>query len=247
MSISNLKKVPQIALLAMLSLGTIFTSCEKDESTKTTEITEEDAYDVVEGTLSSETYGLTETVEQASLTAEEQACYTSEAAIECGTLYTIVYAVQDTSSNLSYDYNAEANYELTCTNLKVPSIFDFETTVTGTYDALRMSSQDSFESEITIAGLEPSETTAIFNGSYERNGTQKSKVSDNRNFTSQVINTLNDLKINKSNHKIEGGIAMLNILLTTDDESKSFTAHLTFHANNTAILDINGTVYTVYL
>lgn len=238
----NFKKVSTMALVAMFGMSTVLVSCDKDNETPV-EITEEDAYDVIEGSLVESSYGLSQTVEEASTTAEDLAVYTTDADIECGQLYTNTYS----ANGANFNYSEERSYKLICNNAEEPSSFEFDNTASGTYDVLRMSSDDNFTTELTVTGLEPSSDNAIVNGSYVRNGTQQSKVRYNRSFTSTVNYSLNNLQLNKSQHKIEGGTAVLNITLTADGVTKTYNANLTFNGDNTATLDINGNIYSINL
>ncbi|AEL26225.1 hypothetical protein [Cyclobacterium marinum] len=244
---SKFRKSSMVFLGAILGASAIFTSCNEDETPSSTIITEEDAYEVIEGTLIASTYGLTETVEQASTTVAEEAINSRKAPIECDSLYALSFSASKSFPNRSYDYNVEGSYKLNCNSNGESSSFEFENYVTGTYDRTRMSSQDSFESDLIITGLDPSQTNSIINGSYERKGTQQSKVRNERSFSSQVTYTLKDLAIDKSLHEIEGGTAQINVLLTAEGKSKTFSANLTFHGDNTASLEIGDNTYTIDL
>ncbi|MDX3915611.1 MAG: hypothetical protein QHC79_18845 [Pseudosphingobacterium sp.] len=243
---NNFGKVAYMALGAMVSLSLMFAACSKnDELSADAAITEDDVYDVIEGTLVASTYGLSETVGAASMKAEETAAYTATPAITCGTPYTRSFTRSASGTSYGYNYAVQENYQLKCTEAGEASTFLFTDDIHGSYDAVRMSSDDSSESELSITGLEPSNTVATLNGFYERKGTQESKVHYERNFTSTVTYDLNDLEINKSSHKIEGGTATLNVSLTADGTTKTYYADLTFNGDYTATLDINGIIYTI--
>lgn len=234
----------KFAFFLILSSAPFFTSCKNDEEEQIV-ITEEDAYDVIEGTLQSDTYGLTETVAKASETAEDLEVYTETPEISCGTTYTNSYTASDSGINYSYSYSAEGNYLLNCTNLGLPSSFEFNNTISGNYDASRMSSNDQSESELTVTGLAPTSANAVFNGNYERKGTQQSKVRNQRTFESVVSYNLTNLEVSKSLHKINGGVANLTVSLSTSGVTKSYNANLTFNGDYTATLVMNGHTYTI--
>jgi len=111
-----------------------------------------------------------------------------------------------------------------------------------------MSSDDSSSSNWTVSGLGASSANAVFAGSYNRIGSQVSKVRNHNTFTSTLHYTLTNINVSKTDHHIVSGTASL----TFDGQSTSgntwtYNGSVTFNGNGTATLSINGNTYTINL
>lgn len=258
----------KITIGIFLLAGTMLTSCNKEDEEA---ITEADAVDVVEGTLSASTYGIAESVEYASKMAvnvvegtlpastygtaesveyaskiaEENEVYTQTPTVNCGQVYSKDTIVSASQANFSYNYNLQYSYQITCTDAGYPQTFMYNHLMDGTYETRRMSSNDNAESALVITGLEPATVNATVNGTYERNGTQQSKVRNLRSFSSVINYNLSNLSVDKMRQKILSGTATLTIILTADGITKDYNANLTFLGNNSVTLVINGNSYPI--
>lgn len=238
----------RLALGIFLCAATLSaTACSDDDDNDSPEevIVEADAVDVVEGTLVSQTYGLTESVADASQTAATNEVYAGKSALVCGQPYNSSFSASNSQATYSYAYSVQKSYQLNCTSSGLPQSFAYSHSMSGTYDAVRMSSNDGAEGAFTLTGLDASSATADLNGTYKRSGTQISKVRNQRTFNSNVLYNISNLKVNKSLHKIEGGTATLVIELSADGVTKSYNASITFTGNNSATLVINGNSYVI--
>lgn len=228
-----------------LLAATMLVSCEKDDDEEVEVITEADAADVVEGTLSASTYGIAETVEYACTLAEENEAYTLTPSINCGQVYPKNMVASASTANYSYNYSVQESYQLTCTTAGFPQAFLYSHEMNGSYEVPKMSSNDNAESAVIITGLEPTNANVTVNGTYERNGAQQSKVRNKRSFESMISYNLTNLSVNKSQQKIQSGTATLAISLTAAGVTKTYNASLTFLGNNSATLVINGNSYSL--
>jgi len=233
----------KIAVSVFLLAGTLLTSCNKDDDEAI--ITEADAADIVEGTLAASSYGISEILGYASQTAEENEVYTETPTINCGQVYSKDTIFSATQTNYSYNYSVHQSYQITCTGEGYPQTFVYNHEMNGIYDATKMSSNDNAQSSIIITDLEPTKSTATVNGTYERNGTQQSKVRNHRSFSSTIDYNLTNLSIDKVQQKILGGTAILTISLSADGTTINYNANLTFLGNNSATLVINGNSYSL--
>ena len=88
----------------------------------------------------------------------------------------------------------------------------------------------------------------IFNGRYERNGIQESKVREMRSFTSTVLLEVEDLNIDKGEKQIVSGVATFTLSGTVNNETSfSQTGTVVFLGDGQANIIFNGNTYTVDL
>lgn len=225
----------------------MFSSCKKENNTSSTEVTVDDASDAIVSSVSSETGGMSATVSTTTELAASKGVFTTTPSINCGQLYTASYAASASNSGYSYNYNGSSQYQLTCSGY-LPSSFTFGHTMEGVYETPRMSSDDDATSSWTLTGLEPSVANTSFNGSYVRNGSQQSKVRNQRSFTSTITITASNITVNKSTYKITGGTASVSFSGTASGgNTYTYTGSITFNGDGTATLTINGNTYTINL
>lgn len=240
------KNFTRRTLLPMgLILAATMISCSDDEN-KSTGVTEADAADAIEASVSSSSNGVAKMVAEASTVADDEDVYTYSPQLECGQQYTVSYNPTYTGTNYSYDYSGTRNYLISCTTLGVPETFTYSASLTGTYETPRMLSDDDSTSSLTVTGLAPSSATATINGTYVRNGYQESKVRLMRHFNSVITINLSNVTLNKLTQTISGGTASVT-MTGTGSLGGSFTYNgtITFNGDGTATLVINGTTYTI--
>ncbi|MFP9113000.1 hypothetical protein ACLI1A_03610 [Flavobacterium sp. RHBU_3] len=240
------KNFTRRALLPMgLILAATMISCSDDENTSTG-VTEADAADAIEASVSASSSGMAKMATDASTLAEDEDVYTYAPQLECGQQYTVSYNPTYTGTNYSYDYSGTRNYLISCTGAGVPETFTYSASLEGTYETPRMLSDDNSTSSLTVTGLAPSSSTATINGTYVRNGYQESKVRLMRHFNSVITIDLNNITLNKDTQTISGGTASVSITGNGSlGGSFSYNGTITFNGNGTATLVINGTTYTI--
>lgn len=237
--------IPFVAFV--LAIG-MLSSCKKDNNdNSSTEVTVDDAADAVAGSVASETDGMSATVSTTTELAARVGVFTTTPSINCGQEYTTSYAASASNSGYSYNYTGSTHYQLTCSD-SLPSSFTFGQTMDGVYETPRMSSDDDVTGNWTLSGLEPSVANTSFSGSYVRNGSQVSKVRNQRSFTSTITITANNVTVNKSTYKITGGTASVSMNGTSSaGNTYTYEGSITFNGNDTATLTINGNTYTIDL
>jgi len=239
------RNMPLVILGLLLSIG--ITSCSKDDDNSNSEITEEEAVEVIESSLAKETNGASKTVETAVETADEQMLFTEEPTIECGQTYSDSYNESFTGATYSYDYAVSRDYLLSCGILNKPESLSYSLEFNGVYDTVRMSSNDTTTVDWVISNLLSMENPA-FNGSYLREGTQVSKVRNMNTFTSTLSITMNNLTVDKNTYVILSGTAQVSFVGTSSSGGQyTFNGSLTFNGDETATLIINGNTYTINL
>lgn len=245
LNVQHLKKASMAVLGIMLLAVAI--SCRDDDAGNLTAITMEDATEAITSSVTSQTNGLAKTMTDASAFATTQAIYTTDSNLECNKEYTGVYNASSSQAAYSYNYSGTRAYTLQCQN-NLSSAFLYNAALQGTYDTPRMYSDDNSHSTLTVTGLAPAETAAVFNGSYVRNGHQESKVLQRRNFNSVLTYTLNAVTVNKVTQKIQGGTTSVTFAGTgSGGNTYNYNGSITFNGDDTATLILNGTTYTINL
>ncbi|MXN93264.1 hypothetical protein GR160_18710 [Flavobacterium sp. Sd200] len=244
----NVKTIKKTALpFCGIMLLALTVACNNDDASSLSAITQEDAAEAISASVTSQTNGLAKTMTDASALAATEAVYTTNANLDCNRQYTGSYNAAASQSVYTYNYSGSRNYTLHCLDNE-PSEFQYNTALQGTYDTPRMYSNDSSESALTISGLSPTQTLAVFNGSYVRNGYQESKIRQRRNFNSVLTYTVNAITVNKSTRQIQSGTASVTFAGTgSGGNSYNYSGSITFNTNNTATLTLNGTIYTINL
>lgn len=225
--------------LAFALVGTFATSCSKDKQ----EITEEDAVELIEGSLQESSAGLDETVKSYSELIVEDLAVNGN----CTQNYDTSYVFGYTGVNVQADYTVSWGYNLSC-NFGVPVSATLAASSDGTYSTNRMKSDDNSTANLTITGIQPSTQELNFNGNLTRNGSQTITVnSKTREITSTITLVLTDLVVNKTTYQIESGSGTATITADNGDDTFTFNGSITFNGGGSATLVINGNTYTINL
>jgi hypothetical protein len=147
---------------------------------------------------------------------------------------------------VTYNYALSWGSLLTCSNM-VPTQYQFNFSGKYSYDAPRISSDDSSMAQFTITGLEPASSQYIFNQTYTRDGSQVSKVRNKRSFSSKISIVSSNIVVDKSTQQIVSGTASVSISgAGSDGRSFSYSGTITFLGNKQATLVLgNGNTYTI--
>ncbi len=237
----------KIIALFFGSVALAFTACKPENTTPEPEAkvaTEEDAVDIIEGSVSDETGGLEQEIAEMATIADDYGqkdLYDSPCEQEKDTSF-----VFDYQGNLvSASYTTNSTFVLHCNELDFPVAMDFAASTSGTYSTPRISSNDNGSSSWTVDNLLTG-SDYIVNGSYQRNGTQQSLVRNQYTFNSTLDFNLENLNIDKGNHLIDSGMATFT--LTTEvsgGQSRTFEGTIVFLGNQAADVIINGTTYPI--
>ncbi|PZR27970.1 MAG: hypothetical protein DI535_08505 [Citrobacter freundii] len=235
--------IKQAAILCAAGI-LFFTSCTKDHSTDnndSTTVTEQEAVDVMTAGVSAESGGLAEQTDNAARVAAESS------RIGCGQTIDTTYAGQNQpGAVITYNYSVHVNRSLVC-NAGVPQKYNFALDGHSVYSTPRMSSDDNTTASFTIEGFQPGSSVYTFNQQYERNGTQQSKVRQQRTFTSKLVITSTDVKVDKSTRMIISGTAAVQLSGTVSGgKTVNFSGTLTFLGNRKGLLTLgNGNTYNI--
>ena len=231
------------SFLTLLALAAI--SCNKDsDDDSTPAVTEEEAVELVEASLSEESAGASATTAEYARAYEEEI----EQNVQCN-------VGQQTSYNLTYNGNlAQANYHfewdylIACNSLSIPESATLNSSGNGTYSTNRLESDDASTFNASVTGLEPSVSAMTFNGNFERSGTQRLTTNQNtRSITSTFSTQLNDLVVSKADYQIDSGTGSFTLTGTNNEHQFSFAGTIEFTGNQTATVTINGSSYNISL
>ncbi len=227
---------PVLFLMSLL----VFTACQKDKETENAlPIEEDEALEVVEMALVGDDGGMIAQV-------EEVAVLSATHATDCG----LSFDSTITRTNLpnavrTFNYVFNWNWNLVCNNF-VPEEFSFNYNMTGVYDTPRMSSDDNAEYNFVLTNLLPSQSHYTYNGSYVRNGTQVSKVRQQRSFSSVTTFNTSNLMFNKDTKMVDSGTTTFSFVGTVEDGATyTFEGTITYTGNKTATIEVNGNTYEI--
>jgi hypothetical protein len=239
-------RTPFLMVLGLV-LSIVFISCNKDEI-ETPDIEQSEAVEAITNSLSANSNGLTSSIANTAKYASEQSIYSKSSSLNCGQLYNYDYNESNSVTNYSFNYSVQRSAQLNCTSGGVADNFVYQANRTGTYDTPRMSSSDNAVSNWTMTGLNTNSTNAIINGSYQRNGTQVSKVRNKNSFKSTINYTTTNINVDKTSHKIVSGSSTVNFVGTSSTGNQfTYNGTITFNGNDMATLVINGNTYTINL
>lgn len=235
-------------LFIMLFVMAFTTSCDrKGDDTPVVEMTisEEDAVDVIEGALTMDTEGLVSELEDAAEVADKYAEKTFNE--PCGVTFDSTFTVVESNAFITASYSNHLEWTVYCNNVEIPVNLDFSRESQGTYETTRMESADASSSAWNLDNLILG-TSYVLNGTYNRSGSQTSKVRNENSLTSAIQMTITNLNVNKGTRRIESGTADLTISGTSSTgQSFSFDAEVIFQGNGAAVVVVNGNSYNIDL
>ena len=226
----------------------VFASCEKEEVQPTPEepLTEEEVVALVEGALVSDTEGMAKEAEDAAYVAEEYV-EKNEGAGLCDTAFDTTVVRTYNGARITANYTSQWGWNVECNDLMIPQILHFNRSTEGSYETLRMRSEDSAASEWQVSSLLTGDSY-IINGNYNRQGSQESRVRLQNSFSSTIVMTITDLQINKETARINSGSGSFQITgAGTGGNSFSYQGTITFLSDGSAEITINGTTYIIDL
>lgn len=235
------------SIMILLTLGFTTFSCdsEKEEEPDTAVLEEEEILAIVNVALVADSEGATaEAVEMAYVA--DSALDADTPSIACGETTDSTFLTTINESWITGSYQNALTWGLNCNGNLPVSIF-YGRQMDGNYETERLISEDESNSDWLMESLLAG-PNYIFNGRYERNGTQESKVREMRSLTSRVLLEVEDLNIDKGEKQIVSGVATFTLSGTVNNEASfSQTGTVVFLGNGQANIIFNGNTYTVDL
>ncbi|QES88096.1 hypothetical protein [Rhizosphaericola mali] len=228
-------------LALTLSSALLVSSCKKSDNATDNSVAITDEETVAAITDATTSGGLTDQVSMMGVIVVP-----SKASISCGESKDTTIATSGTRTNVSYNYSLALSRTIKCTNY-IPSTLTLTYIGANSYSSTKMSSSDSANGSLIVTQLQPTYSSYIFNGSYERKGTQQSNVNLQRAITSDIQFTITSLTVDKTTNTILSGVASVSFVGSTSGGSSSTRgATLTFNGNGQATLVLdNGNSYSI--
>lgn len=234
--------------ILLMSFTAMITSCDKNESEDptTTSISDDEILEIVSGATAASSEGVTaEAVEMAYVA--DAVLEKGPTALECGETADSTFIRNIDLDRISGSYSNYLYWGLNCNELELPTSIFFGREMNGDYETARWISNDGANSDWTMDDLLLG-PNYIFNGQYERTGTQESKVREMRNFSSTINIEIQDLNIDKGEKQIVSGLANFNLTGRVNGEVNfSHTGTIVFLGDGLANIIINGNTYTIEL
>jgi len=230
----------QKLIVPLLLSGIFFLSaCKKN---KEPVISNDEAADVVETTVSTKDAGVSDDyTEMSKIVVEDYALYQSN----CSYTDDTSYSVTQNTGVRTYDMDMTLSWTVDCTGGQANSVI-FDYNKTGTYNGPRLTRTGKSSGQLTFTNIAPTETYLIANGTLTANGTSDFSVQGTDKSLSTVTTfTLSNLHVDKTTYEITEGTATVNLEATGEDDSLTLTGSVTFLGSGQATITINGTSYTI--
>lgn len=239
--------MPIITFALLTTFAATVSSCERDEDElPTTSISDEEILEIVSGATTSSTEGLTAEALEMAVVADEIVAQEQQLA-SCGETVDSSFTKVIDLERITGEYTNYLYWGFTCNDLQLPVSIFFGQDATGNYETERWLSDDSASSEWTIGNLLTG-SNYVFDGNYERSGTQQSKVREMRSFTSTTTIDIENLNITKGEPEIVSGVADFTLTGTVNGETSfNHEGTIVFLGNGQANVIINGNTYTIDL
>ncbi|HMQ49506.1 MAG TPA: hypothetical protein PKA00_18725 [Saprospiraceae bacterium] len=236
-----------LSILTALAFALSLFSCDREnkDNTENLVIEEAEVVEVMEGALKTSSDGMAEDMEEAVYLAQEYE--EKSGGNPCGESFdsTVVYNVAN--SYITAAYTSNWGWTVICNDFNVPSEIDFTRASAGTYETTRMLSDDSSNGNWNISNLILGDAY-VFNGVYTRQGSQESKVNEQRAFSSLLSIEVDSINIDKGNQEILSGIASFTLTATGPEGATStFEGDIVFNGGGSVTLIINGNSYNIDL
>jgi len=239
--------VIQKFLVVFLAVG-VLTACNKEEAVVEQSISEEEAVEMVELALSSESAGLTEDVEMAASISDEQL---EKASPNCGIQFDTSFTVTNNPQALrTYEYTTSLGYELICEGI-FPSALDLNATSTGTYSSNRRDLSYEVNYNSTIDNLRANEPNFSYSGTTTRDGEQllhATNFKEERTTNSVMTLETTELLVDKETYEIVSGVTTFSLTGTVrNGNAYSYQGSITYLGNGAATIEINGNTYDIQI
>jgi hypothetical protein len=226
-------------LLLTTTCMLLITSCKKDNASTSASaaVSQDDAAEAITQAVTPESGGMVNQVDQSTEII-------SKGSAACGASFdSSISGNSPEGSAVTYSYSLDWNWVYTCAS----KTFQLNFTGNSMYDGPNMSSKGNSVGNMTVTGYGSSSSEYTANITFERDGSDQSKVFHKNSFTSKTTITSDNIKIDKTTALITSGAATVNIKgSSTNGLSFSYGGTLTFNGNKTGTLLLdNGTSYNI--
>src|ERR1041385_3610274 len=241
----------KLSLIVLLMLGAF--SCKKDNSASSgSSVTTDQAADIAASSLAENSNGFASVTDDIAVNAQGVSSVNSGLAVnstqatasvhqECGTTLTDSVTHNVTLDSVTVNYFFKYTHTLNCNSSNVPDNLINTLTYKGSFDGPRLSSTNSGNANVTIAGLTPNAINFVINGEYTRDGSFQSKVGNKASGNSHINIVGTNITVSKLGRKIISGTATINITGTgPKGNTFNYTGTIVFNGDSTATLTLSG-------
>ena len=244
-------------IIICVVLGLISSSCLQDDDASAPQgISEDEAADIIDNTVSSKSQGLTDQLKQITVFTENInlkffKSSTSDSIVNplCGLGEDSTIREDYSGPKRSYNYEYTWQWTIKCVDSNAISGIDFICSGTGSYDGPELSSESELDFHFNINNLFSGDHY-LLNGKYINEGTYHFKEEEQLStFTSILELTFEDISIHKTTKVIDEGYAIFSITgKTSEEQSFKYKGTLIFNDDNTATLKFgSGNTYIIKL
>ncbi len=212
----------------------IFASCRKSGEEIIALLSETEAAEILETSVSAKMAGFTmPTVDMAQILEN----YLNS----CNVPGDTSLQKSKTAVGATYNYTFNMDWLVTCSNLGVPQSAAVGIAGNGTFSSPHWSGSDVTVGELVFTGLSPQEPAYIVNGTYELEGDLTGnlrRVDPTLNCVTEL--NISNLTISKSSYQVTGGSGTAKITGSSNGRQQTLNGVLTFHADGTVTVTVNG-------
>ena len=151
------------------------------------------------------------------------------------------------SNGVVFNYFLKYTHVVNCNPKQQQDNLVYDLSYHGQFDSPTLSSIDTGTSTFKIAGFAPQATIYGITGEYKRSGKFTLKGKLPLSGSSMVDVVVTRLIVSKSTGAVTGGTATANITIVIAGATSNYVAPVTFKADGTASIVINGTTYVINL
>ena len=213
-----------------------------NEGTIEEEVTEEEAVEIIELSLQSNSGGLSEIT--SSFCRILVLDYILDQ--ECDQPYEESLQFIYDGPRVTSDYAVNWFYQISCTGEAEVQSVEFLANYEGVYTTPYVNSNDLATASFEISSLDEEASFLVLSGEYNREGTQDLNFDENsRDISSSITSDLTDLVVDKSDYRIESGSGSVQLTAVNDNNTFTFEGSISFNGNGNATIIINGNEYEI--
>ncbi len=235
----NTSKNHLVAILFLAASAlTAFSSCKKDPEEIAALLSDSEAAEIVETTLSDRNAG-------AEMPTVDLAKLIESSLGSCGVPGDTTFS-KSKAGAVSYNYTFDLGWIVNCNALNIPQNATATLKGNGTFGTARWDGSTQGSGTLTFTGLALSAPAYIASGSYSTTGNLAGDFRKiDPSITCVTDLTLTNLTISKTTFVITGGTGTLKITATSaNGQTQTFNGTLVFNADGTVTVTVNGHTHT---
>ena len=226
---------PVLVVFAALAFG----SCGKNAEEALALLTETEAAEIVENSVSDRSAG-------ATLPTVDVTQLIESALTNCGIPGDTTLQRSKTTGAVTYNYTFNLGWLVNCNNLNIPQSASVTVGGNGAFATARWTGADTASGSLTLTGLSPQATAYVLAGNYTLQGSATGNYRKvDPTLSCNTALTLTDLNIRKSDHKITGGTGTAVVTVSSaNGQTQTVNGALLFNGDGTVTLTVNGHTHT---